>query len=67
MKVSDLMSREVLTATPETPLKEAAGLLARKGISGVPILIDERWRMNRSPLAINGSTPLVISAVRMPF
>lgn len=40
MKVSDLMSREVLTATPETPLKEAAGLLARKGISGVPIVDD---------------------------
>jgi CBS domain-containing protein len=38
MKVSDLMSAEVLTATPETPLKEAAALLARRGISGIPVV-----------------------------
>ena len=38
MKVSDLMSREVLTVTPETSLKEAAALLASKGISGVPVV-----------------------------
>jgi CBS domain-containing protein len=40
MKVRDLMSRDVLTVTPETPLKDAAALLARKGISGVPV-VDE--------------------------
>lgn len=40
MKVHDLMSRDVLTVTPETPLKEAAALLARKGISGVPVVDD---------------------------
>jgi CBS domain-containing protein len=40
MKVNDLMSRDVLTATPETPLKEAAALLAEKGISGLPV-VDE--------------------------
>jgi CBS domain-containing protein len=40
MKVSDLMSVEVLTTTPETPLKEAAALLAKRGISGVPV-VDE--------------------------
>jgi CBS domain-containing protein len=40
MKVSDLMSREVHTARPATPLKEAATLLATKGISGVPV-VDE--------------------------
>jgi CBS domain-containing protein len=38
MKVSDLMSAEVLTARPETPLKEAAALLARRGISGIPVV-----------------------------
>jgi len=38
MKVSDLMSLDVLTVTPETPLREAAGLLARKGISGLPVV-----------------------------
>lgn len=40
MKVSDLMSRDVLTVTTDTPLKEAAELLARKGISGLPV-VDE--------------------------
>lgn len=38
MKVSDLMSRGVLTASPDTPLKEAAQLLASKGISGLPVV-----------------------------
>jgi CBS domain-containing protein len=38
MKVSDLMSTEVLTATPETPLKDAAALLSRRGISGIPVV-----------------------------
>ncbi len=40
MKVRDLMSVEVLTTTPETPLKEAAALLAERRISGVPV-VDE--------------------------
>jgi CBS domain-containing protein len=40
MKVSDLMSADVLTATPETSLKEVATVLARKRISGVPV-VDE--------------------------
>ena len=40
MKVKDLMSVEVLTTTPETPLKEAAALLAERRISGVPV-VDE--------------------------
>ncbi len=38
MKVRDLMSVEVLTTTPETPLKEAAALLAERRISGVPVV-----------------------------
>jgi CBS domain-containing protein len=40
MKVRDLMSADVLTTTPEAPLKEAAGLLAERRISGVPV-VDE--------------------------
>jgi CBS domain-containing protein len=40
MKVSDLMSVEVLTTTPESPLKEAAALLSQRRISGVPV-VDE--------------------------
>lgn len=38
MRVSDLMTREVVTVTPETPLKEAAALLAQRGISGLPVV-----------------------------
>jgi CBS domain-containing protein len=38
MKISDLMTREVVTVTPETPLKEAAALLAERGISGMPVV-----------------------------
>ena len=40
MKVRDLMSRDVLTLTPETPLKRAAELLARERISGAPVVDD---------------------------
>ena len=38
MKVQDLMTREVTTVTPATPLRDAAALLARNGISGVPVV-----------------------------
>jgi CBS domain-containing protein len=38
MKVRDLMSVEVLTTTPEAPLKVAAALLAERRISGVPVV-----------------------------
>ena len=40
MKVEDVMTRDVATATPGTPLKEAAVELVRRGISGMPV-IDE--------------------------
>jgi CBS domain-containing protein len=38
MKISDLMTHDVSTVTPETPLKEAAAVLARRGISGLPVV-----------------------------
>ncbi len=41
VKVRDLMSREVLTLTAETPLKRAAELLARERISGAPVVDDD--------------------------
>lgn len=40
VKVRDLMTRDVLTLTPETPLKRAAELLARERISGAPVVDD---------------------------
>jgi len=38
MKVADIMTREVITASPETPLHEIAALLERRQIKRVPIL-----------------------------
>jgi len=38
VKIADVMTRNVITVTPETPLKEGAGLLARTGISGMPVV-----------------------------
>jgi CBS domain-containing protein len=40
MKVSDVMSRGVVSVRPETPIKEVARLMATYGISGVPV-VDE--------------------------
>jgi CBS domain-containing protein len=37
MHVESLMSRDVVTVTAETPLKEVAALLSRHRISGVPV------------------------------
>ncbi|MGD9844886.1 MAG: CBS domain-containing protein [Variibacter sp.] len=41
-KVSDAMTREVITASPETPLHEIAGLLEKHAIKRVPIVQDGR-------------------------
>ena len=38
LKVSDVMTRKVVTATPETPLHEVAALLEKNAIKRVPIL-----------------------------
>jgi CBS domain-containing protein len=39
-RVDELMTTPVVTAAPETPLKEVAGLLVRHGISGLPIVSE---------------------------
>lgn len=39
-KVADVMSREVITVKPETPLGEIATLLERNGIKRVPVVQD---------------------------
>ena len=40
-RVSDVMTREVITAQPETPLREIANLMEKHGIKRVPIVRDE--------------------------
>ncbi len=39
-KVSDVMTQEVITVTPETPLYDIATLLERNGIKRVPVVKD---------------------------
>ena len=41
MDVRELMTAEVLTVAPETPLKDVAAILAEHGISGVPVCDGE--------------------------
>lgn len=43
-KVSDVMTRNVITASPETPLHEIAALLEKHAIKRVPIAIGGRLR-----------------------
>lgn len=40
VSVADVMTRQVLTVAPDTPVREIAGLLYTKRISGVPV-VDE--------------------------
>lgn len=42
MKVGDVMTTEVITIGPDAPLKEAATIMVRSGISGVPVVDDAR-------------------------
>jgi CBS domain-containing protein len=41
MKVSEIMTEDVITAKKETSIKEAAGLLAKFRIHGVPVVDDD--------------------------
>jgi CBS domain-containing protein len=41
MKVRDVMTVEVVTVTPGTPLKSAAALMLERGISGLPVVEED--------------------------
>jgi CBS domain-containing protein len=41
MRVKDVMTTDVVTVRPDTPLKDVARLLAEHGISGVPVVDDD--------------------------
>jgi CBS domain-containing protein len=41
MKVGQLMTKDVITVAPDTPLRKVAELLATKGISGVPVVAGD--------------------------
>lgn len=40
MKVSDVMSTDIVTVTPDTPLKDAATTMLEAGVSGLPVVDD---------------------------
>lgn len=42
MKVRDVMTENVFTVTPDTPLKVAATRMLEYGVSGMPVVKDER-------------------------
>ncbi|MTI95705.1 MAG: CBS domain-containing protein [Firmicutes bacterium] len=42
MKVADVMTREVITISPEQTLEEAARMLVETGVSGIPVVEDEK-------------------------
>lgn len=42
MRVSELMTREVLTVRPDTPVQQIIRLLAGQAISGVPVVEGDR-------------------------
>ncbi len=41
VKARDLMTKEVVRVKPETPLAEAAEVMARAGVSGIPVVDDQ--------------------------
>src|SRR5687768_15713670 len=42
MRVADVMTTDVYTTTPETPIRALARKLGEHGISGMPVLEDDR-------------------------
>ncbi|KAA3638090.1 MAG: CBS domain-containing protein, partial [Armatimonadetes bacterium] len=42
MKVADIMTSEVSTVSADAPLKEAAMIMVNAGISGLPVVDDQR-------------------------
>ncbi len=42
MNVGDVMSSEIMTITADSSLKEAATVMVRSGVSGLPVIDDER-------------------------
>jgi acetoin utilization protein AcuB len=42
IKVSDVMTRDVITVTEDTPLEEAARIMADNQIGGMPVMRDDR-------------------------
>jgi len=53
--VSDVMTRRVVTASPETTFKDAVGLLQHNRVSGLPV-VDRPGSSSASFLRLTSST-----------
>ncbi len=42
IKVEELMTKEVVTTTPDTPIENAASLMVEKGVGGLPVVDEEK-------------------------
>lgn len=42
MRAKDIMTRQVFSVKPDTPLKNVAELMGKRGISGLPVVDDNR-------------------------
>jgi CBS domain-containing protein len=40
LKAQDVMTRDVLTATPDTPVRDLADMMERNGVKRIPIVVD---------------------------
>jgi acetoin utilization protein AcuB len=41
IKVEELMTKDVVTTTPDTPIEDAASLMVQKKVGGLPVVDDE--------------------------
>lgn len=41
VRIADVMTRDVVSVTPETPLKDVAAVLVERGISGLPVCVAD--------------------------
>jgi CBS domain-containing protein len=62
LKVEDIMTREVITVSPQTEIVQAAKLLLEKHINGLPV-IDERGNL----VGILCQSDLIAQQKRFPF
>ena len=62
MQARDIMTTDVVTVQPQTPVGEIARLLAEKQISGVPV-VDDEGRLQ----GIVTEADLVVRAARLHF
>ena len=44
MKIREIMTRDVITVAPQTPIREAASLMVDHSVSGLPV-VDEQGKL----------------------